>query len=69
MKTVLIADDHEIVRRGVRMSIESFGEQYNFIEASTCAKVKEILSSQQVHYAILDMFLADANVFPHSTNS
>lgn len=63
MKTVLIADDHEIVRRGVRMSIGTFPEQYNFIEASTCAEVVEILSNQQVHFAILDMFLADGNIF------
>lgn len=63
MKTVLIADDHEMVRRGVKMSIKSFPEQYHFIEASTCAEVVEILSSQEVDYAILDMFLADGNIF------
>ncbi len=63
MKTVLIADDHEMVRRGVKMSIRSFPEQYHFIEASTCAEVVEILSSQEVDYAILDMFLADGNIF------
>ena len=63
MKTVLIADDHEIVRRGIKMSVQSFSEQYHFIEASTCTEVVEILSSQQVHFAILDMFLADGNIF------
>lgn len=63
MKTVLIADDHEIVRRGVKMSIISFPEEYRFVEASTCAEVLEILSTQRVHYAILDMFLADGNIF------
>lgn len=63
MKTVLIADDHEMVRRGVKMSIRSFPKQYHFIEASTCAEVVEILSSQEVDYAILDMFLADGNIF------
>ena len=63
MKNVLIADDHEMIRKGIRMLIESFPEKYHFIETSTCKGVVEILSSQEVHYAILDMFLADANIF------
>lgn len=63
METILIADDHEIVRRGVRMIIEGFPQKYNFIEASTCAEVMKILSVQPVDYAILDMMLADGNVF------
>lgn len=63
MKNVLIADDHEMVRRGVKMSVEDLPEKYNFIEASTCADVVKILSGQQVHFAILDMFLADGNIF------
>ena len=63
METILIADDHEIVRRGVRMIIEGFPQKYNFIEANTCAEVMKILSGQPVDYAILDMMLADGNVF------
>jgi DNA-binding NarL/FixJ family response regulator len=62
METVLIADDHEIVRRGVRMLIESFPQKYQFIEANSCAAVAQILSREQVHYAILDMVLADGNI-------
>lgn len=63
METVLIADDHEIVRRGVRMLIESFPQKYHFIEAKSCAEVAQILSGERVHYAILDMVLADGNIF------
>ena len=63
MKNVLIADDHEIVRKGIRMLIGGFPEKYHFIEASTCKEVVEVLSGQEVHYAILDMFLADGNIF------
>jgi two-component system, NarL family, invasion response regulator UvrY len=63
METILIADDHEIVRRGVRMIIEGFPQKYNFIEANTCASVMQILSVQKVDYAIMDMMLADGNVF------
>jgi two-component system invasion response regulator UvrY len=63
METILIADDHEIVRRGVRMIIESFPRKYNIIEASTCAEVIKVLFKQQVQTAILDMFLVDGNIF------
>lgn len=62
MKTVLIADDHEIVRRGIRMMIESFPEKYQFIEAFSCADVAKILSREHIHYAILDMVLADGSI-------
>jgi two-component system, NarL family, invasion response regulator UvrY len=63
METVLLADDHEIVRRGTRMIIESLPQKYNFIEATTCDEVMQALSGQPVHHAILDMFMEDGNVF------
>ena len=63
MKTILIADDHVIVRLGAKLIIESFPQKYHLIEASTCAQVVKALSSQQVHYAILDMFMEDGNMF------
>lgn len=63
METILIGDDHEIVRRGVRMIIESFSRPYHFIEAATCTEVMQALMGRQVHYAILDMLLADGNIF------
>jgi two-component system, NarL family, invasion response regulator UvrY len=63
METILLADDHEIVRRGTKLIIESFPRKYNFIEAATSAEVIRVLSRQPVDYAILDMFLEDGNVF------
>lgn len=63
METVLIADDHEIVRRGVRMIIQSFPQNYHFIEVSSCAEVIRAFSGEQVHHAILDMSLADGSIF------
>lgn len=63
METILIADDHEIVRNGVRMIAESFSQKYNFIEASNCSDVIEALSGRQIHHAILDMSLVDGNLF------
>jgi two-component system, NarL family, invasion response regulator UvrY len=63
METILIADDHEIVRRGTRTIIESFPQKYSFVEAATCDEVMHVLSVQPVQYAILDMFMEDGNVF------
>jgi two-component system invasion response regulator UvrY len=64
MKTLFIADDHEIVRQGIKMMIEKkINEEYNFLEASTCKEIERLLKSQEVHYIILDMFLTDGNAF------
>lgn len=67
MKTILIADDHEIIRRGIRMIVETLSQQYHFIEAASCADVIKALSSQKIHYSILDMTLSDGNVFSDTT--
>lgn len=64
VKTVLIADDHAIVRQGVRMIIERFPENYQCIEAATCDEVKKILIEQKIDHAVLDLFLTDGNLFP-----
>lgn len=63
MKTILIADDHEIVRRGIKVIIGNFSQKYHYIEATTCAEVTELLTAGTVDYAILDMFLADGMFF------
>jgi DNA-binding NarL/FixJ family response regulator len=64
MKTLLIADDHEIVRQGIKMMVvRKFDEEYNFLEASTCKETEKLLKTQEVHYIILDMFLTDGNAF------
>ena len=63
MPTILIADDHEIVRHAVRMIIESLPGDFEFIEASTCVDAWAALSEQKVEFAILDMALTDGNIF------
>ncbi|MGN6293011.1 MAG: response regulator [Chitinophagaceae bacterium] len=63
METVLIADDHEIVRHGIRMMIENLYPEYNSVEASSCSEVMQALASHEVSYAILDMYLSDGNIF------
>jgi two-component system invasion response regulator UvrY len=64
MKTLLIADDHEIVRQGIKMMMmRKFDEEYNFLEASTCKEIEKLIKDQPVHYIVLDMFLIDGNAF------
>jgi two-component system invasion response regulator UvrY len=63
METILIADDHQIVRRGVRMIIESLPQKYHITEAATCREVIQLLGKQPIQYAVLDMSLADGNIF------
>ena len=63
MKTILVVDDHEIVRDGIKMIIGGFNEQYHFMEASTCNEVQQLLKMEPIHYIILDLFLPDGNAF------
>jgi two-component system, NarL family, invasion response regulator UvrY len=63
METILIADDHEIVRMGIRSIIENQPKQYIVVEAATCAEVIQALSNHPVQFTILEMFLADGNIF------
>jgi DNA-binding NarL/FixJ family response regulator len=64
MKTILIADDHEIVCHGIKLMIKSLSDDYNFLEASTCKEVEKLLKSQPIDYIVLDLFLTDGNAFP-----
>jgi two-component system, NarL family, invasion response regulator UvrY len=63
METLLVADDHEIVRQGIRLIVESFPKKYQFFEASTCVEVMKTLSREKIDFAILDMQLEDGNIF------
>ena len=63
MKNILIADDHEIVRRGIKSIIDDFNEQYNFFEGSTCKEIEKIFAKEPIDYIVLDMFLVDGNAF------
>jgi DNA-binding NarL/FixJ family response regulator len=77
METILIADDHEIVRRGIRMIIQTFPTKYNFIEVGTASAIITALNGQRIHHAVLDVSLADGNIlsviesisaYSHQTN-
>lgn len=65
MNTILIADDHELVRWGIRMKIEDFlrGKECTFLETSSCKETMQLLADRPVHFAVLDLSLADGNLF------
>jgi two-component system invasion response regulator UvrY len=63
METILIADGHEIVRMGIKAIIENQPQPFNVIEASSCAEVLQVLSTDVVQHVILEMFLSDGNIF------
>jgi two-component system, NarL family, invasion response regulator UvrY len=63
METIVVADDQEIIRLGIRAIIDKQPKQYNVIEAVSCAEVMQILATNSVQFIILDMFLAGDNIF------
>jgi DNA-binding NarL/FixJ family response regulator len=61
MLRVLIADDHEIVRRGVRDVIEGHAGWEVCAEASTGSEVLELALREQPNVAVLDVSLPGLN--------
>ena len=60
--SVLIVDDHVIIRRGMKFILESNFGINEFFETESCAGLKEILSKEPITHIILDMQLNDGNV-------
>ncbi len=58
---VILADDHAVVRKGIRDFLEEEGDIQVIAEASDGAKAKELLSTLQPDVAVLDVRM------PHAT--
>ncbi|MDD3458966.1 MAG: response regulator transcription factor [Weeksellaceae bacterium] len=58
---ILIADDHNIVRRGIQMIVEDLVEQALVHQASSIAQIREKLRQYSTDIAILDAQLPDGN--------
>lgn len=63
MEHILIADDHTIIRRGIKMLLEKHCRNVTYIEAATCAEVRETFRTRPINYAILDLSYGDGNLF------
>jgi two-component system invasion response regulator UvrY len=62
MRTILIADDHTIIRRGLRALIDSHFGRSVWIEVDRTTEIMPALKSHSVTHAVLDMQLLDANL-------
>ena len=58
---IIIADDHEIVRSGVRFTIESQENLHIEDEASSFSELMSLLSKKNYDFLILDLNLGDKN--------
>lgn len=59
--TILIADDHGMIRRGITLLIKMEIGDYTVYEADSCAKVMAQLNKNFVTHLILDIIFADGN--------
>lgn len=65
MIRVFIADDHLIVREGIRNVLESNGGYTVVGEAESCAELEETMSSLNPDVVLLDMQLKDGSSLHH----
>lgn len=61
MKTILIVDDHEIVRSGLKMLINGFFNFVELFEAHNEESTIEILKKQNFDLVILDIHMPNSN--------
>lgn len=61
-KLILLADDHVIIRRGMKVLMDNFFRREQILEADTTQQILTILKENPITHMILDMQLQDANV-------
>lgn len=61
MKRVLIVDDHEVVRNGIKRIFDEEPGDVTFGEASTANEANELVKSQEWDAVVLDISLGGAN--------
>jgi len=54
---ILIADDHELIREGIRRSLQELSQTGEVFEAEDEQQVETILQSEQVNLLLLDLVL------------
>ncbi|MBK9732542.1 MAG: response regulator transcription factor [Chitinophagaceae bacterium] len=59
---ILIADDHSIIRVGMKFILESQFTDYNLEEVENCKELSERLKDNTFTHLILDLQLQDCNV-------
>jgi DNA-binding NarL/FixJ family response regulator len=59
MKKILIVDDHEVVREGVKKILDEQPGPITFGEASTASEVLRLVREQDWHIVVLDLSLGE----------
>lgn len=59
--TFLLADDHHIVRQGIRFLLSDLVDSYTILEASNLKGIKDTLANNEVDIAIMDAQYPDGN--------
>lgn len=59
---ILLADDHAIIRRGLRVLLESFPVRSDLVECDSVRNIMQVLPQHPFTHLILDMQLQDGNV-------
>lgn len=61
MSRILVADDHPVVRQGIKLMLRSEAEPHEIGEAGSAAEVFELLRRQPWDALVLDLNLPDRN--------
>lgn len=59
---ILIADDHTIIRKGIKSLLDSEFSITNVFETESCKKIMDLLEARPFTHLILDMQLLDGNI-------
>src|SRR4051812_8117849 len=63
MKRILLVDDHEVVRDGIKKIFESMLAKAHFGEAGTPSEARKLVSAQEWDVVVLDISLGDRSGF------
>ena len=61
-KKILLADDHVIIRRGLKVLLDNYFGQSDWIETESAKNILELIEQNELTHLILDMQLQDANL-------
>lgn len=60
--SLLIADDHVIIRRGLKFLLETHFGKFNIVETDSSKGILDSLEKNNFTHLILDMQLSDGNL-------
>ena len=58
-KRILVADDHSLIRKGVKLLLQDHFKFQNITEASSCSSLMKTLQQQEYTHLVLDLILSD----------